>query len=297
MKKETFKAFSVAANKTIALADYDPNWKPAGDLNESDREAAKARAIELLEKNKQELAAAQELLYASDVYSVLIIFQGMDAAGKDGLISHIMSGVNPQGCQVYAFKQPSAEELDHNYLWRCSKALPERGRIGIFNRSYYEDVLVVKVHPEYLTKLPYKKFNKKFWKHRYQDINTFERHLVRNGTLILKFFLNVSKAEQKARFLERLNDPKKHWKFSLADLAERGHWDEYQQAYEDVLNETSTKWAPWYVIPCDDKWAARAIVSDIIIANIAALKLKYPAVDEAAMLKLEEAKKQLEAEK
>ena len=235
-----------------------------------------------------------------DRYSVLIVLQAMDAAGKDGTIKHVMNGVNPQGCQVFSFKKPSAEDLDHNFLWRYMKSLPERGRIGIFNRSYYEDVLVVKVHPELLGRqLPRKKdkIGKKFWERRYEDINAFERHLVRNGTIILKFFLNVSKDQQKERFLERLSRPEKHWKFSTADLAERGFWDDYMEAYEDALSATSTKWAPWYVIPADFKWVTRAVVADIVTTAIRDLDLSYPEVTEAHEKLLQEGRTKLAAEK
>jgi PPK2 family polyphosphate:nucleotide phosphotransferase len=223
----------------------------------------------------------------------------MDAAGKDGTIKHVMSGVNPQGCQVSSFKKPTAEDLDHNFLWRYSKALPERGCIGIFNRSYFEDVLVVKVHPEVIGRqLPRKKekLGKKFWEHRYEDINAFERHLVRNGTVVLKFFLNISKDEQKARFLERLSRPEKHWKFSASDLAERAYWDDYMGAYEDAFSATSTKWAPWYIIPADHKWVARAVIADIITTAIRDLDLNYPVVTEDEEKRLEEARKKLATE-
>src|SRR4051794_14355295 len=228
-------------------------------MEELGKDALKERARQVLDQNLEDLAEAQELLYADDRYSVLIVLQAMDAAGKDGTIKHVMSGVNPQGCQVFSFKKPSAEELDHNFLWRYMRCLPERGRIGIFNRSYYEDVLVVKVHPELLDgqKLPPGKRGKSFWEARYEDINAFERHLVRNGTVILKFFLHVSKKEQKRRFLERLERPEKQWKFTAADLAERGYWSKYMEAYEDALSATSTRWAPWYIIPADHKWATR----------------------------------------
>ena len=239
------------------------------------------------------------MLYADDRYAVLIVLQAMDAAGKDGTIKHVMTGVNPQGCQVFSFKKPSAEELDHNFLWRYMKSLPERGRIGIFNRSYYEDVLVVKVHPELLGRqLPREKetFGKKFWEERYEDINAFEQHLVRNGTVILKFFLNVSKDEQKKRFLERLDRPEKNWKFSPSDLAERGYWDDYMAAYEDALTATSTDWAPWYVIPADHKWITRAVVADIVTTAIRELDLKYPEVTDEQRKLLAEARKKLDAE-
>src|SRR6185436_14759121 len=231
-------------------------------------------AKEVLQENLTDLAEAQNLLYADDRYSVLIVLQAMDAAGKDGTIKHVMSGVNPQGCQVFSFKKPSSEDLAHNFLWRYMKCLPERGRIGIFNRSYYEDVLVVKVHPELLGRQNIsEKVGKKFWEARYEDINSFERHLVRNGTVILKFFLNVSKEEQKARFLERLERPEKNWKFSTSDMAERGFWDDYMKAYEDALSATSTDWAPWYVIPADFKWITRAVVADIVTTTLRGLDL------------------------
>jgi PPK2 family polyphosphate:nucleotide phosphotransferase len=230
-----------------------------------------------------------------------VIFQAMDAAGKDGTIRHVMSGINPQGCQVYSFKHPSTEELDHDFLWRCNKCLPERGRIGIFNRSYYEEVLVVRVHPQFLDSQSLaansrKKGVEHVWESRYDDVNAFEKTLVKENTLLLKFFLNVSKAEQRKRFLSRLDDPAKNWKFAAADLKERAHWDEYQQAYEDMLNATSTDAAPWYVIPADKKWFARAAVADIITSLLRALHLKYPTVPDAAMAELAESKRQLEAE-
>ena len=221
----------------------------------------------------------------------------MDAAGKDGTIKHVMSGLNPQGCQVFAFKKPSAEEVDHNFLWRYMRALPERGRIGIFNRSYYEDVLVVRVHPKILEgqKLPNGNRGSKFWKDRFDDINTFERHLVRNGTVILKFFLNVSKKAQKERFIERLNDPAKHWKFSFADLEERGYWDDYQVAFEDMLQHTSTPWAPWWVVPADHKWVTRTLVAAIVTDAIKDLRLEMPTVSEEQRRLIARAKQQLSA--
>jgi len=234
-------------------------------------------------------------LYAADSWSVLLILQAMDAAGKDSTIKHVMSGVNPQGCQVYGFKQPSAEELDHTFLWRCMKVLPERGRIGIFNRSYYEDVLVVKVHRELLAAehIPNRKTRKELWAERYDDINRFERHLVRNSTLILKFFLHVSKEEQRKRFLDRVNKPDKHWKFSPADVKERNYWDEYVEAYEDCLAETSTDWAPWYVVPADQKWVTRTLVASIVTNAICRLRLEYPQITKAQRKEIKEAKKQL----
>jgi PPK2 family polyphosphate:nucleotide phosphotransferase len=285
----------VSPGKRIRLKDYDPSWAGDKDVPKKER---KQLATEILTQDVSALAAAQDLLNASDSFSILVILQAMDAAGKDGIIKHVMSGVNPQGCQVHSFKQPSDEELDHNFLWRCMKALPERGRIGIFNRSYYEEVLVVKVHPEFVIRqrIPGAKVNKEFWDNRYEDINAFERHLTRNGTVILKFFLNVSKDEQRKRFLDRVNDPMKHWKFSPADIAERDHWDEYMEAYEDMLNATSTKGAPWYVVPADHKWVSRAVVARVIASTIHGLDLHYPDVMPEQRKRIEEARKKLQGE-
>jgi PPK2 family polyphosphate:nucleotide phosphotransferase len=287
-----------AGMKKLRLADYDPGWAQTKELKRLGKDVIKKRAQEILARNLAALTEAQERLYASDVYSVLIVLQAMDAAGKDGTIKHVMSGVNPQGVQVFSFKVPSAEELDHHFLWRYAKALPERGRIGIFNRSYYEEVLVVRVHPEILDrqKLPPGDRGESFWNQRYEDINAFEHHLVRNGTLILKFFLNVSKAEQKRRFLERLENPEKHWKFSVADLAERAHWGAYMKAYEAALCATSTKWAPWYVVPADHKWVTRAVVADVVTSAIRGLGLRYPTVSKEQRRALAAARKQLLAE-
>lgn len=289
---ELIELFRVPADTKIRLKDYDPKW--AGDRKRPKAER-KEFAKSLLEEDVAELAKAQELLYASDSWSVLLIFQAMDAAGKDGTIKHVMSGVNPQGVQVTSFKHPSAEELDHDFLWRCNKMLPERGRIGIFNRSYYEEVLIVKVHPELVTaqRIPGARPGKAFWEARYEDINSFERHLTRNGTAILKFFLYVSKEEQRKRFLDRVNDPRKHWKFSAGDLAEREFWDDYMQAYEDALNATSTKWAPWYVVPADHKWVSRALVAKVLTTTIKSLDLKYPEVTPTQRKQIAEAKKKL----
>ena len=291
--QDVLDSVRVPPGKRIRLKDYDPAWAGDKDVPKKDR---KQLASEILTEDVSALAAAQDLLNASDSYSILIILQAMDAAGKDGIIKHVMSGVNPQGCQVHSFKQPSSEELDHNFLWRCMKALPERGRIGIFNRSYYEEVLVVKVHSEFVARqrIPGAKVNKEFWNDRYEDINAFERHLTRNGTVILKFFLNVSKDEQCKRFLDRINDPTKHWKFSAADIAERDHWDEYMEAYEDMLNATSTKGAPWYVVPADHKWVSRAVVARVIATTIHGLDLHYPEVTPEQRRRIEEARKKLE---
>lgn len=285
----------VTPGKSFRLKDYDTGWAQSEALKETGKAEVREQARELLEKNLADLSEMQERLYADDRFSLLLIFQAMDAAGKDGTIKHVMSGVNPQGCQVFSFKQPSQEELDHNFLWRHMRRLPERGRIGIYNRSYYEDVLIVKVHPEILDsqKLPPGKRGKSFWKARYEDINAFERHLSRNGTVILKFFLNVSKEEQKKRFLERLERPEKHWKFSPSDVAERRYWDDYMEAYEDAISETSTEWAPWYVVPADQKWATRTIVADIISTTLDSMHLQYPTLSAEQTAALEDARKGL----
>jgi PPK2 family polyphosphate:nucleotide phosphotransferase len=290
--------FQVKPNSEVNLKLYETDWAGTDELKELSRTEVKERAEEILAQTRAELSAAQELLYASDTHSVLLIFQAMDAAGKDGTIAHVMSGVNPQGCQVYSFKRPSAEEMDHNFLWRYMKALPERGRIGIFNRSYYEDVLVVKVHPEWIHEAQFGKPDKRFWEKRYEDINNFEKHLSRNGTLVLKFFLHISKDEQKKRFLDRLNDPTKHWKWSDGDLVERDFWKDYQHAFEDAIRATSTKKCPWYIIPADRKPVARAMVAAIISSAIKDMKLEYPKISEeqkqgiiAAKNKLENPKK------
>jgi PPK2 family polyphosphate:nucleotide phosphotransferase len=275
------------------LSDYDPGWALGKEFEELTKHELKARAVAFMERNVSELADAQERLYASDTHSVLVVLQAPDAAGKDSTIKHVMTGVNPQGCQVFAFKQPSKEELDHNFLWRYMRSLPERGRIGIFNRSYYEDVIVVRVHPELLGPLPGKDHMKKFWLNRYDDINNFERHLTRNGTLILKFFLNVSKKEQGKRFMERLEEPDKHWKFSFGDLEERKHWSDYQEAFENVLQHTSTEWAPWWVIPADHKWITRALVAGIITRSINGLGVTFPEVSEEQLRRFDEAKIEL----
>jgi PPK2 family polyphosphate:nucleotide phosphotransferase len=298
IRKDIIDLFRVPAGEPVRLKDYKPGWSQTDEMEELGKDALKERARKTLEQNLADLAQTQNLLYADDRYAVLIVLQAMDAAGKDGTIKHVMSGVNPQGCQVFSFKKPSAEDLDHNFLWRYMRCLPERGRIGIFNRSYYEDVLVVKVHPEILAaqRLTGAPGKKKFWRNRYQDINAFERHLVRNGTVILKFFLNVSKDEQKRRFLERLDRPEKQWKFSAADLAERGHWGRYMKAYSDCLSATSTTWAPWYVIPADKKWVARAVVADVITSTLRSLDLRYPEVTDDQRRLLAEAKQRLQAE-
>src|SRR5262245_2578642 len=298
IQQEILDRFRLKPGKKVRLKDHDTGWAQTKEMKELGKDAVKERAKEVLEKNLEDLAEAQELLYADDRYGVLVVLQAMDAAGKDGTIKHVMSGVNPQGCQVFGFKKPSAEELNHNFLWRYMRCLPERGRIGIFNRSYYEDVLVVKVHPELLDgqKLPPGKRGKSFWEARYDDIKAFERHLVRNGIVVLKFFLHVSKGEQKRRFLERLERPEKNWKFSASDMAERGYWEDYVEAYEGALEATTTEEAPWYVVPADHKWGTRAIVADILTTTIRSLDLAFPEVTEEHRKALAEARRRLQAE-
>ena len=288
----------VPPGSKVRLKDRDPGWAQTEELEELGKDKVKERARAILAKNIEELAAAQELLWANDAYAVLMVLQALDAAGKDGTIKHVMSGVNPQGCRVWSFKKPSDEELDHTFLWRYMKAVPERGQICIFNRSHYEDVLVTRVHPELLqrAKLPPGKRGKGFWKRRFDDINRFERHLVRNGVIILKFFLHISREEQRRRFLERLDDPAKHWKFSAADIAERAHWDKYMKAYEAVFEATSTRWAPWYVVPADHKWVTRAVVADVLTSAIRGLGLKEPEVSADQRRALAAARAQLEKE-
>ena len=298
LDQDLIHRFRVEPGTKFRLKDHDTGWAQTKELKELGKELVKEKAKEILEQNIAELAEAQQVLYADDRYSLLIVFHAMDAAGKDGTIRHVMSGVNPQGCQVYSFKRPSAEELDHNFLWRFMRRLPERGNIGIFNRSYYEDVLVVKVHPELLDqqKLPDGKRGRSLWEARYEDINAFEKHLVRNGTVVLKFFLNVSKDEQKKRFLERLERPEKNWKFSAADLVERAYWDDYVAAFEDAITATSTEWAPWYVIPADHKWATRSVVAEIIAGTLKGLDLRYPEPGAEELARLAEARAKLESE-
>jgi PPK2 family polyphosphate:nucleotide phosphotransferase len=280
--------FLVKPGRTIDLAqDFSPRYKPSG----FDKEQASGQLAQYVE----ELSGLQNVLYAQNTYGVLIILQAMDAAGKDSTIKYVMSGVNPQGCQVFSFKAPSAEELDHDYLWRSMRCLPERGRIGIFNRSYYEEVLIARVHPQILAaqKLPPQAKPKQIWQQRFRQINQFEQYLSENGVLVLKFFLNVSKAEQKKRFLARLEEPEKHWKFSAQDVLERQHWDAYQAAYQDMFNHTSTESAPWYVIPADRKWFMRLAVSDIICARLRSLNLHYPKLTDAQTAELAKAKQRL----
>ncbi len=283
------KPYRVTNGKKFRLADYDP--ADTGDLKSEDKPRTKA----MLEAGVEATAELQEVLYAHDRWSVLLIFQAMDAAGKDATIKHVMSGVNPQGCQVTSFKAPTSEDLDHDYLWRCVKNLPERGRIGIFNRSYYEETLVVRVHPKLLLnqKLPQECISKHIWEDRFQDIRSFERYLHRNGTVVRKFFLHVSKEEQQKRFLERLENPDKNWKFAAGDLIERGFWEDYMKAYEETIRATATEESPWYVIPADNKWFTRAVVGAAVIDALASLELEYPKVDDAQRAAMSAAKEAL----
>src|SRR5712672_3270451 len=287
---ELAKPFRISKGKDFRLKDVDPN-----DTLEFSKEADKPRAKEALVTGVEALAELQDKLYAQDKWAVLLIFQAMDAAGKDGAIKHVMSGVNPQGCEVYSFKSPSSEDLDHDYLWRCMKCLPNRGHIGIFNRSYYEELLVVRVHPEFLAKqkLPPKLVGKNIWEERFEDIRNFEQYLARNGVVVRKFFLHISKKEQKKRFLERIDDSLKNWKFSYNDANERDFWDDYMDAYEKMIQETATKHAPWYVVPADNKWFTRAIVGSAVIETLDSLDLAYPKVDEGKLKELSAAKKKL----
>ena len=282
------KPFRVT-DERFRLKDFDPD--DTLDFTSEDKPQAK----EALAMGVEVLAELQNMLYAQDTWSLLLIFQAMDAAGKDGAIKHVMSGVNPQGCQVFSFKAPTSEDLDHDYMWRCMKCLPERGRIGIFNRSYYEETLVVRVHQEFLQKqkLPPELITKDIWKERFQDIRSIERYLSRNGVVVRKFFLNVSNKEQKKRFLERIEEPEKNWKFSANDAKEREYWDDYMEAYEDMICNTATKHAPWYVVPADNKWFTRVIVAGAVIEALDSLDLKYPEVSKEKLKELAAAKRAL----
>jgi len=284
------KRYRITKGKEFRLKDVDPN--DTADLKSED----KPRAKEILSVGVDALCKLQDMLYAQDRWAVLLIFQALDAAGKDSAIKHVMSGINPQGCQVVSFKVPSAEELDHDFLWRCNKQLPERGRIGIFNRSYYEETLVVRVHPEFLSaqKLPI--VPKDIWDDRFRDIRNFERYLTNNGIAVCKFFLHVSKAEQKKRFLERIDDQAKNWKFSATDVKERAHWDEYMKAYEQTIRNTATSYAPWYAVPADNKWFTRLVVAAAVISTLSALNLAYPKLSADKLKELEVAKRGLVAE-
>jgi PPK2 family polyphosphate:nucleotide phosphotransferase len=291
--KKFSKQYCVGNGNDFRLEDYETkasfNLGPEG----------KSQVSETLEIGVNALSAMQDILYAQDKWSLLIIFQAMDAAGKDGAIKHVMSGVNPQGCQVSSFKAPSSEELDHDFLWRCQKHLPERGRIGIFNRSYYEEVLVVRVHEAILKgqKLPEKLVTKDIWEDRFQDIRNFEKYLNRNGTIVIKFFLNVSKDEQKERFIERVDDPDKNWKFSVGDVKERGYWNDYMHAYEELIKNTSTEKSPWYVIPADNKSYARIAIASAIIHALDEMELEYPTISDEKIAELQAVKKALLEEK
>jgi PPK2 family polyphosphate:nucleotide phosphotransferase len=285
--------FRVNSGKNFRLKDHDPGNTLKFDKKDKDR------SKETLAQGVQALSLLQDKLYAQDQWAVLLIFQAMDAAGKDGAIKHVMSGVNPQGCEVHSFKAPTSEELDHDFLWRCSKRVPERGRIGIFNRSYYEETLVVRVHPEILgkQKLPQDVLTKDIWTQRFEDIRAFERYLTRNGVIVRKFFLNVSKEEQKKRFLSRIDTPEKNWKFSSSDVQERQFWNDYQKAYEETIRHTATKDSPWYVVPADSKWFSRVVVAAAVIEALNSLNLAYPKVGKRQRAELAAAKKQLNAER
>ncbi len=285
--KDLAARYRITKGKKFRLKDVDP--ADTGKVKSQDK------AEELLRHSVQLLSEFQEKLYAQDRWALLLVFQAMDAAGKDGTIKHVMSGVNPQGCEVTSFKQPSALELDHDFLWRTTRALPERGRIGIFNRSYYEEMLVVRVHPDFLAaqKLPPNLLGDEMWKQRFADVRAYENYLARNGVIVRKFFLHVSKAEQRERFLARLNEPKKNWKFSATDVKERQHWDEYMDAYEDMIRRTATKDAPWYVVPADNKWFTRLVVASAIIDTLKSLDLHFPKVGREKLKELAAARRAL----
>lgn len=286
---DVLKHLRVDRGKDFSLAEFDP--RATYEIAFSKKEGRERLQQVWLGR----LAELQDRLYAHDRWGVLVILQGIDAAGKDGLIKHVMSGVNPQGCQVTSFKVPSEEELDHDFMWRTTRALPERGRIGIFNRSYYEEVLVVRVHPGILQrqKLPTELVTDRLWKERFEDIAAFERYLTRNGILVLKFFLHLSRGEQRRRFLSRLDTPEKNWKFSVGDVNERRHWDAYQDAFEDMIRHTATRWAPWYIVPADRKWFARLVVASALVTALEGLDLHYPVVGEAKLAELAEARRLL----
>jgi len=298
LPKEVLERIRVEPGVKADLAGRDPAWKGGKALKALARDDRKGDAEAYLGGLVGRLSDLQERLWASDRHALLVVFQAMDAAGKDGTIDHVFSGVNPQGMNVVSFKQPSPEELDHDFLWRCVTRLPERGRIGVFNRSYYEEVLVVRVHPEFLDaqRLPKVPEGKRRWKQRYDSINDLERHLDRSGTKVVKFFLHVSKQEQKRRFLARLEEPDTRWKFSVRDVDERARWDDYRRAYEDAISATSTPWAPWHVIPADHKFVMRALVASVLADTLDGLGLEFPAVNEEQAAELEEARRRLEAE-
>ena len=297
-REQILEHLVVTPGQAAGIAEREPGWTGGPEFADLARGELKERAREALKSGIAELSDAQELLWASDRYAVLVVLQAMDAAGKDSAIEHVMSGVNPQGVQVVSFRTPSAEELDHDFLWRIARALPERGRIGIFNRSHYEEVVALKVHPEWLApqRLPPGPRDEAFWRERYEDINAFERHLDRNGTRIVKFFLHVSKEVQKERFIARLETPGKEWKFNAGDVVERAHWDAYMGAFEDALTATSTPWAPWYVIPADHKWLTQALVARVLVEKLQSLDLHWPEVSAEEHAANLEARKELDAE-
>jgi PPK2 family polyphosphate:nucleotide phosphotransferase len=298
VRRRLLEQLVVEPGSPAGLATRDPGWTGGPDFADLAGDELEQRAKDAVARGIAELSDAQELLWATSRYALLVVLQALDAAGKDSAIEHVMSGVNPQGVKVVSFKKPSSEELDHDFLWRISKALPERGRIGIFNRSHYEEVVALKVHPEWLDaqRLPPGERDERFWQERYEDINAFERHLDRNGTKIVKFFLHVSKAVQKQRFLARLDTPGKEWKFNAADVAERAEWDAYMSAFEDALTATSTSWAPWYVIPADHKKVTQALVAQVLVEQVRSLDLRWPEVSEAEHAANMAAREKLEAE-
>lgn len=298
LSEEFIEKFRIAPGVKFSLDDQETGWKVSEQIEYFQKDAVREKAREILEKNKEELAHGQGLLWANNTYSLLVIFQGMDTSGKDSLIKHVMSGVNPQGCRVSNFKTPTKEELDHDFLWRCAVKLPARGEIGVFNRSYYEEVLITKVHPGILENenLPNDGKDKDLWNKRYESINAFEKHLNENGTFVLKFFLHISKKRQKERLLARFEREEKYWKIALSDIEERKFWDEYMKAYEDMLDNTNTEYAPWYVIPADYKWVARTLVSDIIVSKLLSLHQTYPAVSKEALDEIRLARDILEKE-
>lgn len=290
--EDLVKKVRVEPGKNVDLGDYPTCWDDSERYSFNGLQLSKDNADELLARSQKELVKMQEVLWADGRFALLIILQGMDAAGKDGLIKHVMAGVNPQGCQVTSFKTPTAEEAGHDFLWRCVKVLPEKGKIGIFNRSYYEEMLVVRVHPQFLEnqRLPHKKVDEKFWEERFRSINDLERHLERSGTMIIKLFLNISKEEQRDRLLDRIKEPQKRWKFNPNDVQERDQWTQYMEAYRQVLERTSTEHVPWYVLPADQKWLSRVLASLIVTSEIKKLGLKYPEMSDAQMKDLEEAR-------
>lgn len=294
--KQLIERVRVEAGKRVDLKDFPTNWDDTEKYSMDGTKLSKDNAEELLAKSQKEMAKMQDVLWASNSFSLLIILQGMDAAGKDGIIKHVMSGVNPQGCEVTSFKAPTAEELDHDFLWRCIKVMPGKGKIGIFNRSYYEEVLVVRVHPDYLVnqRLPYKDYGQSFWNDRYHSINELEKHLVRNGTVIIKIFLNVSMEEQRTRLLERIETPEKRWKFNPNDVKERELWLRYRDAYREMLQNTSTEHAPWFVLPADQKWLTRVLAAQIIISETKRLGLQYPELPKEYLMAVDEAKAKLQ---